>query len=122
MISMRNRPAWYPIRRTGSQILVEEDSRRLALDLTNTVRPALACCRPITHMRQHGRTNLGVIGQDVCFGGSRRRIEHLVEVAELDRSAVDGHYLVLRRPGHKPSIDAAVDAWKCAQTGIRRIL
>ena len=69
VILVRDRPPRHPIRGARTQVLVEEDGRPLSLHFADAVGPAFAGCRPITQMRQHGRPNLSVIGQDIGFGG-----------------------------------------------------
>ena len=108
MIFMRDGAARHPIRRTCAQILVEEDGRSPTLDLCHTIRPPFAGRRTITEVRQHGRANLRVIRQDIGFSGLGLGIEHLVQVAELDRAALNGDHLVMRSLGHRVSIDAAI--------------
>ena len=65
-------------------------------------------------MRQHGRADLGVVGQDVCFGRLGLGIEHLVQVRELDRPTFDGHHLVVRCLAHGASIDWSIWARETA--------
>src|SRR5512132_2036004 len=108
MIFMRDGAARHPIRRTCAQILVEEDSRSPTLDFCHTIRPPFAGRRTITEVRQHGRANLRVIGQDIGFSGLGLGIEHLVQVAELDRAALYSDHLVMRSLGHRASIDASI--------------
>ena len=54
----------------------------------------------LVQMREQDRRHLGVVGEHVGLGGLGLGIEDLVEVAQLEGMAVDGHQLRVRRLGH----------------------
>src|SRR5215213_3465784 len=102
MIPVLDLVALDPVGCSFGEILVEEDGRLLVAG-AHPVRPAFAGGRTITQVRKHHPGNLRVVGQHVGLGGLRCRVQHLVEVGELDGTAVDRHRLI-HGGGHETSI------------------
>mgnify|MGYP006172023645 CR=1 FL=1 len=61
----------------------------------------------VGEVRQQHRRHLGVVVQHLALGRPGRRVEHLVEVAQLQPAPVDldGHLLLGLRHTHSPSSD-----------------
>ena len=57
--------------------------------LLHAVGPAHPGRAAVRQQRQHRRRHLGVVVEDLALGGARARVDHHVEVAELEGAAID---------------------------------
>ena len=84
----------HPGRRAGRRVLLEEAG------LLHAVRPAHPGDRTVREVRQQHRRDPGVVVEHLALGGAGLRVEHLVEVAQLERAALDLDLDVV----HSPSV------------------
>ncbi len=85
--------ARHPTRRGVLEVLLEKHLAGCLLG-TNTIDPALSGGRAIAGVWDHHGSDGGVVADDIALGRARRRVEHLVEMGELDPVAVDRDDLV----------------------------
>ncbi len=102
----------HPRRRTGGGVLLEE---RLVGD---AVRPADPGDGAVLEVRQQDRRDLGVVVEHLALGGAGAGVEHLAEVADLERAALDVDVDLLPRGHQEPIAITGTRSW--SSRGISR--
>ena len=105
---MRDAGAIQPVRRGACQLLLEE--RRLV----DAVGPSLTGGGPARDTREHHLGDADVVVEHLGLGGTRRRIQHLVRVGQLDPADLFHHLTVL------PVVSWSHDAIRCGVPGSGR--
>lgn len=77
-------PLWCGV----TQVLLEEEVPRLPVH-SDAVDPTFARRRTIACMTDEVRRDLGVVADDIGFCRPGRRVEHLIEVGQVEAMAVD---------------------------------
>ena len=91
---VRDRQPVHPVGGAALEVLREE--RRLGVLLgAHPVGPALAGHRPPGDVRDHRRSDAGVVVDHLALGRARLGVEHLVEVRDAQSPAADAHELLL---------------------------